>query len=399
MIDVPTADHPDVTVVMTVHGRSDLCARALDALVRNTEPVYEVVIVDSASTDGTAAWLRNEVRGATLLFNDRNVGFGAGSNQGALHARGRHLCFLNSDAFVRPGWLPPLLAVLDGEPDTAAVVPCYLNPDGTLQEAASLVAGDASTTSLGYGDDPRRPEYRFRRTVDYASAACLLVRRRDFVAAGGFDPRYPLAYYEDVDLCFTLATMGLRTVYEPRSQVEHVRGGSGTIDEAVRLITSNRAVFAERWSPQLQWRPALAGLDRRPHRAAALRDAPCADRILVLGDVDPALVVEVARTWPDARVTAVSSDQTLLAAGVEVVAPPDPDRWLESRLFHYSVVVLADDATSRRFAEILNRTQPQALWLTLPLEQERFRATLVDDMSLLGVAPPLTDLERRTARR
>jgi GT2 family glycosyltransferase len=421
-VTLPRVASPSVTVVMTTYGRWDLCRRALAALVENTEPTYHVVVVDNASDDGTADRLRHEVDGATLVFNTTNVGFGAASNQGALRAAGRHLCFLNSDAFVRPGWLPPLLEVLDGDPAVAAVVPRYLNPDGTLQEAASLVGGDAATTSLGYGDDPDRPEYRFRRTVDYASAACLVVRRRDFEAAGGFDPRYPMAYYEDVDLCFTFAARGLRTVYEPRSQVDHVRGGSGTMESAVRLITSNRAVFAERWAEALVWRPALAEVDRHPHRAVALRDAPCPDRVLVLGEVDPVLPAELARSWPHMRVTVVSRagiDQALLDAGVEVVdGRLDIDDWLEARRLHYSVVVLGGLPALARFRRPLARFQPEALRLLVGTDGDppapddvhgvldashfgegRFRATLVDAMSQLGVAPPLTRLERRMAGR
>lgn len=420
-VTLPPVAEPAVTVVMTTHGRWDLCRRALRALVDNTEAAYDVVIVDNASADGTADRLREEVRGATLLFNATNVGFGAGCNQGALHALGRHLCFLNSDAFVLPGWLPPLLEVLDRDPGAAAVVPRYLNTDGTLQEAASLVGGDAATTSVGYGDDPWRPEYRFRRTVDYASAACLLVRRRDFVAAGGFDPRYPMAYYEDVDLCFTLAASGLRTVYEPRSQVEHVRGGSGTVESAVRLIMSNRAVFAERWAGELAWRPPLADIDRHPQRRIALRDAPCLERMLVLGDVDPLLPTELARTWPDVRVTVVSragTSESLLAAGVEVVdGRSDVDAWIEGRAMHYSVVVLGGLPALARFRRVLAQAQPQALRLLVRTDPDtpppddvdavldarhfdggRFRATLVDAMSHLGVAPPPTRLEHRMAR-
>src|SRR5205807_1108269 len=71
-----------------------------------------------------------------------------------------------------------------------------------------------------------RPEFRFRRDVDYASAACLLVRRSAFVDAGGFDPAFAPAYYEDVDLCLRWWSQGLRVVCQPGSNVSHAGGAS-----------------------------------------------------------------------------------------------------------------------------------------------------------------------------
>ena len=111
-------------------------------------------------------------------------------------------------------------------PACAAVAPKLLYPDGRLQEAGSIVWRDARVRNYGDGDVPNRPEYLFRRTVDYASAACLLVRRSAFVEVGGFDPRFAPMYCEDVDLCLALAKRHGRVVYQPRSVVEHVRGAS-----------------------------------------------------------------------------------------------------------------------------------------------------------------------------
>src|SRR5207247_2876937 len=142
--------------------------------------------------------------------------------QGAAHARSRLLLFLNSDALVHEGWLPPLLERA-AEPRVGAVAPRFLNLDGSVQEAGALLYREPATAAYGAGET-ESVELRRPRMLDYASAACLLVERRAFDEVGGFDPAYGKAYYEDVDLCLALASQGYLTVYEPRSAVTHVHG-------------------------------------------------------------------------------------------------------------------------------------------------------------------------------
>ena len=86
MIRFPEVERPDVTVVMLTFNRWDLTRQALSLLAEVTEPRYEVVIVDNASTDGTLDELGG-VRGAKILRNTRNLGFGPANNQGAAMAR------------------------------------------------------------------------------------------------------------------------------------------------------------------------------------------------------------------------------------------------------------------------------------------------------------------------
>ncbi|HEY0409825.1 MAG TPA: glycosyltransferase family 2 protein, partial [Candidatus Dormibacteraeota bacterium] len=222
---MPRSERPEVSVVLVTFNAWEWTQRALAALVENTEPCYEVIVADNASADGTLEGLAG-VEGITLLRNPVNLGFGPAVNQAALHARARYLLLLNTDALVRPGWLPPLRAILDAEPDVGAVAPRLLHLDGTVQEAGSIVWGDAEMWPYGATQPAERPEYRFRRDVDYASAACLLLRRSAFVDVGGLHPAYAPAYFEDVDLCLSLWDRGLRTVCQPASEVTHAGGAS-----------------------------------------------------------------------------------------------------------------------------------------------------------------------------
>jgi GT2 family glycosyltransferase len=387
-VDFPPVEVPLVSIVMVTYGGFDWVMGALAAIVDHTDACYEVIVVDNASPDGTGARLSEAVSGACIVHNALNVGFGAGANQGALLARGRHVFFLNSDAFVQAGWLTPLLAVLDADPEVAAAASCLVDPDGTLQEAGGLVGAHGYAGQLGMGADPTRPEYRFRRQVDFASAAALLVRRREFLAVGGFHPSFVMGYFEDVDLCLELARRGLRTVYEPASVVRHMRGASTAPGEAQARATVSHAVFLRRWSAELDRRPPIAELEAYPHRLVAARDFVATERVLAVcaGTPDESLSVLVkglATLWPTARITVAALEgwesgaelEAWLCAGVEVaLGEGDWDRWFDARRFHYSVVLVDAGAATEAFDAVLARTQPQAA----RVQVARFEAGPVD---------------------
>jgi GT2 family glycosyltransferase len=375
-LTLPRVDRPLLSVVMVTYGGWDWPRRSLEAIRRNTEPAFEVLVVDNASPDQTAERLQQEVRGAALVFNERNLGFATAANQAAALAAGRYLCFLNPDALVQPGWLPPLLETLETFRHAGAVVPRFLAPDGTVDEAGSLVDRDARTLAYGRGADPGDPQYRFRRVIDYGSAACLMLPTWAFRRAGGFDPVFYPAYCEDVDFLLSLRALGLRTVYDPRSTVVHA--GAASSDDVVRgsLIERNRPILLERWRDELAERPSLLGLGDHQHRVVAVRDASTTDRLLIATEEGgrglEELAGRVARARPDIRVTLLRlgdgppgrhdhQDDGLLAQGVEAVAPSDPGRWLEQRRLHYTAAILDGPRVAGRLETSLRSSQPEIL--------------------------------------
>jgi GT2 family glycosyltransferase len=415
VLSIPRAADPLVSVVMVTYGGWEWAAKSLTALRENTDPVYEVILVDNASPDGTGERLRDDVQGVTLVLNDRNAGFGPAANQGAGLASGRYLCFLNPDALVQAGWLSPMLEILGSDPLAGAVVPRLINLDGTLQEAGSLVGFDGSTWALGNGEDPEDFQYRFRRYVDYGSAACLVMPRLLFLEVGGFHPAYVPAYCEDVDLCLTLSARGLRTVYQPRSVIHHARSASTDTARAQKLIERNRRILYRRWKERLARRPWLDDLAFYPHRIIAARDAEELDRILlVLDHVPPEdprnavsrLVHEMAALWPTARITVLAADGSdakdrapgLLDHGVEVVTGvADWEEWFARRRYHYTVVMVQGSGNVERFGGVLSETQPQAVRVgadaftlrgDMGQSDQEFRRSLIHAMADLGIEPP-----------
>jgi GT2 family glycosyltransferase len=380
-VSLPRVDDPLVSVVMVLYGGWKVATRALAALAENTEPSFEVIVVDNASPDDSLARLEEHVDGATVIGNASNLGFGGASNQGAEQARGRYACFLNSDAIVEPDWLQPLLETLD-EPDVGAVVPMYLNENGTLQEAGSVVDSIGHCHMVGRGGDPNDFQHRFRREIDFGSAACMLIATELFLELGGFDELFSPGYFEDTDLCFKLHERGLRTIYEPRSRVVHLLHGSGTSESARQRMERHRGLFVERWGERLAQRPHVVEAAQEPSQMLAARDAEALDRFLVIDDRVPftdrgsgdprmsRLLGELTSLWPLARVTLLAESgrdaeryaDPLLRQGIEIVCPPvDWQDWFEERRFHYGVVIVSRQQNAERFGGYLELSQPQAL--------------------------------------
>lgn len=370
----PRSIDPLVSVVVVTHGGGHLLTGCLRALREHTREKYEVIVLDSASPDGTGEWAARALPEARVHLSERNLGFGALSNAGVLDARAPYVCLLNADVTVRPNWLPPLLDVLENRPEVAAVAPLLLHPDGSVQEYGSVVTADGWTQAL---TDQGLPAPLVRRSVDYASAACLLVRRQAFNAVGGFAPEYHIAYFEDVDLAFALRRAGWSTVIEPRSTAVHERHGSSGSDRARELMEHNHGTFAARWADELRDRPAgpLAG-----HRLAEARDLTAVERVLVIddrvpnadrgsGDPRTQRLVEALAT-SGRLVTFLARDAAragayagwLVERGVEVVwGVQDIDGWLAARSGCYDVVIVSRPVNWEWAAAAVDRTQPQAV--------------------------------------
>jgi GT2 family glycosyltransferase/glycosyltransferase involved in cell wall biosynthesis len=251
-----------VSIVIPVYNKVELTLACLESLAACTPPdLYDVVVVDNASTDGTPQ-LTDALEGDVVIVrNEENLGFGRACNQGAGRSSGEFVLFLNNDTVLLPGWLEPLIEAMDEDPRLAAVQPRLLYPDGRLNDAGGLVfaAGDAWVYGKGH-PVATAPQFMCRRAPDYASGACLLVRRIAFEAVGGFDDRYAPAYYEDTDLSFALRAAGWKVLYEPASSIVHVEGGTAGTDIGVglkRYQGVNKAKFVAKWEHELARRPRL----------------------------------------------------------------------------------------------------------------------------------------------
>lgn len=252
-ISLPTADAPRASIIIPAFNNLRFTLECLQALAdAGGLEGAETLVIDDASTDETAAVLAG-VPGLKVITNPENLGFIRTCNRAAAEARGEVLIFLNNDVQVRPGWLAPLTEALS-DPQVGAVAPKMLFPDGRLQEAGARINADGSSEMIGLFQDPDLPRWNVGREVDYASGACLAVRRADFEALEGFDLAFAPAYCEDADLCFRLRERGAKILYEPRSEIiHHLSVTANSIDAGykLRLATRNQQRFVKRWAHRL----------------------------------------------------------------------------------------------------------------------------------------------------
>lgn len=253
-LDFPRFESPRVSIVVPVYNDYRVTMNCLVALLENTPDIpYEVILADDCSTDLTAS-IGERVRNIVISRNESNQRFLLNCNTAAEHASGDYILFLNNDTAVCPGWLEPMVALLDKQEDVGIVGPKLIYANGRLQEAGGIIWRDASGWNFGRMDDPGKPEYNYVKEVDYISGACLLVRSSIWRQLGGFDTRFVPAYYEDSDLAFAVRSLGYRVLYQPASQVYHFEGVSNGTDLASgqkQYQVVNQATFREKWSAEL----------------------------------------------------------------------------------------------------------------------------------------------------
>lgn len=239
-----------VTAVVPSWNVRDHLRACLSALVAHA-PGVEVVVVDDASTDGSAELVATEFPKVRLVRQSSNRGFAPAVNSGVTVSTGEYLLLLNADCEIGSGMVGCLLEFLEAHPEYGAAAPRLRNPDGTTQRACMRFP--TLRTALCFGTPlerwrPDGPELRryFARDFDHEHdadveqppAACLLLRRSTFDALGGLDERLPL-YFNDVDLSRRMATAGLRTRFlAAATAIHHV--GASTRQRPDRLLAWHR---------------------------------------------------------------------------------------------------------------------------------------------------------------
>jgi GT2 family glycosyltransferase len=213
-----------IDVVVPTFNGWDLTKQCL-AHLRAQTVSHSVIVVDNASSDGTAANVRSSFPEAALLELDHNTGFSAACNRGASAGTGDVIVLLNNDVFAQPSFLERLVHPVDESPEVGSVAALLLRP------------GERTIESFGLTADPTLapfPRLRGQPPADAKSPVSVLVgpcggggayRRGAWNDVGGLDEGTH-GYGEDIDLAFRLRTAGWNAVAAPDAVAVHVGSAS-----------------------------------------------------------------------------------------------------------------------------------------------------------------------------
>jgi hypothetical protein len=287
----------EVSIVVVSYNAEVYLERCLSAIANRED---EVIVVDSGSTDGSRALVRDRYPGVRLIESDENRGYGAAVNEGLRVARGRYLLVLNCDAWPVDDAIQRLAAFAEDNPSVGVVGPRLLNPDGTLQRSVRgfptlwrlateyfflrWLAPRSMLFNAFYGANF---DHDSIREAEFLVGAVLLVRRAVAEELGGFDTSF-FMFNEEVDLCYRIHQSGWQVVFFPDAEFEHV-GGAYTRTDWPRMYreqlrshlrflakhygfrTSERGRKLLLWAMRLRW--VVFSVVLRGERARLSREA------------------------------------------------------------------------------------------------------------------------------
>jgi GT2 family glycosyltransferase len=253
-------------VVVTHNTRAELAACLQSIVAHVPQRLGTVFVVDNASSDGSAAWVREHFPRVTVIALERNVGFAAANNVALRQSSAPLALLLNSDTLVPAGAIDTLAARLEATGSVAAG-PRLVDGSGRPEVSFGPMLSPWSEwrqrarvrqalLDSAHAREATRRLVDEERHVDWVTGACLLVRKDAAIRAGLFDERY-FMYEEDVDFCAALRAGGGRILFTPAAEVVHLRGRSVARTSLASTAHYDRShlLFYEKHLPA--WAPLL----------------------------------------------------------------------------------------------------------------------------------------------
>ncbi len=259
----------DVSVVIVSYNTRDVTVECVRSVFEKTTGcTFEVIVVDNASSDGSAEAIAAACPEAIVIANTDNKGFAGANNDGLAIAKGRYLLLLNPDTLVNEGSIRDVLEYCESNPD-AGIVGCRcFNVDGSQQSTIfrykrfSEVVINVFVPNKWMRKSRRLGRSRYigadldqTLDVEVVAGCYMMVRRECYERVGGMDDRF-FMYAEEVDWCYRIHQAGWRIVYFPGASILHYGGLSAAKCESemnLAMAKSNLLLIQKIMGQPLAW--------------------------------------------------------------------------------------------------------------------------------------------------
>lgn len=259
-------DDIKISIIIPVFNQCNYTKNCINFIEKNTyhdsDYLYEIIVVDNNSTDSTNEIVNELSKGKEYiryLKLDNNFGFAYACNYGAKHSKGEYLVFLNNDTEPQKDWLKYGIDRLKYDESIGIVGIKLLYPDNTIQHCGIDFFENVNPNYLYW---PLHRYLKADNNLDYVNrpeevvgvtGACLFISKRIFETVNGFDENYGM-YFEDLDLCFKVRSLGYKIFYEPKSVVIHYEGKSSPNRDVIDELNKNAAkLFFSKWDREVKF--------------------------------------------------------------------------------------------------------------------------------------------------
>ena len=224
---------PSVAIVILNWNGRKFLQQFLPSVMASVYANKRVIVADNASTDDSVAFVKEQYPGVEIIINAVNEGFAKGYNSALKQVQSDYYVLLNSDVEVTPGWITPLIELMESDASIAACQPKLLafNNKSNFEYAG---ASGGWLDKFGYPFmrgrvfdvcEEDRGQYNTVQQCFWASGAAMFVKAEVYHAMGGLD-EYFFAHQEEIDLCWRMQLAGYKVYVQPASVVYHVGGGT-----------------------------------------------------------------------------------------------------------------------------------------------------------------------------
>ena len=224
---------PKVAVVILNWNGVKYLKQFLPSVLASTWPNLDIVMGDNASSDDSIAFMRENYPSVKIIQNDKNYGFTGGYNRVLAQVEADYYILLNSDVEVTPGWIEPVIELMESDSLIAAAAPKirsyaqkeYFEHAGAAGGFIDKHGYPFCRGRIFYELEKDNGQYDHSDEVFWASGASLFIKKAIWNESGGFDEGF-FAHMEEIDLCWRLKNMGYKVMYCAQSTIYHVGGGT-----------------------------------------------------------------------------------------------------------------------------------------------------------------------------